>query len=622
MKQISLKRFSRLAHLRHVPLLLACGLAVVVMIMASAMLLIRTAGALDVRYREHDQPINQPLSIDLGQNIRDIDLSAIQIKPQVDGSWQLQHGSVMATDRLVFTPSRNFIINTDYRITLPPVERYLIGDRRAPEVVFKTEPAPSLLPRELASRRDGDVIAADYVFTAEFSAPNNDLRQLVLRTTPDIPSQLDTTDDTVFRWRPETLLPQGSELTVELYDEKNQKSLLRRQLRVAPEPTVTSPERRDHIGERDDIVLTFASAIDPASERLISWSTPGTGSWRSPNEYVFRPQSLAPGQDYSYEIAPGLRSAEGGITTSPIRGSFATTGAVYVTAAGPRGSELAQGSQIVSFTFDQPVDRASAERRFGISSGTVQNFSWQGNTLQATVNDLGYQRTVTMRIEAGIINAGFGLPSRQVYTHNFTTEIRSVRLAVPHYRQQHSGTCSAASLRMALAYRGVGSDEMGLVHAMGYAPRDRDNSTNPPTWDDPMQMFVGSVDGSIIAGTGAGPDAPPIARAARAYGRNAQNFTDADAGWIAQQVYAGNPVLMFGSFRATGTTSWRTPSGGTAIMNLTGHVTVVIGVKGEPSNPIGFWVNDPLNGGTQYWSLGAVAANIARDPYRQAVVVY
>lgn len=176
---------------------------------------------------------------------------------------------------------------------------------------------------------------------------------------------------------------------------------------------------------------------------------------------------------------------------------------------------------------------------------------------------------------------------------------------------------------MALAYRGIGSDEMGLVNAMGYAPRSKDTSTDPPTWDDSSQMFVGSVDGSIAAGTGAGPDAPPVAKAARAYGRGASAVTGISPSWIAEQLYAGNPVLMFGAFRAgSGTTSWQTPTGKTIIMNLTGHVTTVIGVKGEPSNPLGFWVNDPLGGGTQYWSVGAVAANIARDPDRQAVVIY
>ena len=72
----------------------------------------------------------------------------------------------------------------------------------------------------------------------------------------------------------------------------------------------------------------------------------------------------------------------------------------------------------------------------------------------------------------------------------------------------------------------------------------------------------------------------------------------------------------------SGNVTWKTPSGATRIMNQTGHATVVVGVKGEPASPIGFWVNDPLRGTTSYWSRGAVDANIARDPDRQAVLVY
>ncbi|MCA9336183.1 C39 family peptidase, partial [Candidatus Saccharibacteria bacterium] len=146
-------------------------------------------------------------------------------------------------------------------------------------------------------------------------------------------------------------------------------------------------------------------------------------------------------------------------------------------------------------------------------------------------------------------------------------------------------------------------------------------STDPPVWDDPQTMFVGSIDGSITGGTGAGPDAPPVAKAARAYGRNASAVTGIDAGWIAQQLYNGNPVIMFGAFSRTGTITWKTPSGDTRIMNLTGHATTVTGVKGEPSNPIGFWVNDPLRGAS-YWTTAQVNANIALDPDRQAVVIY
>ena len=78
---------------------------------------------------------------------------------------------------------------------------------------------------------------------------------------------------------------------------------------------------------------------------------------------------------------------------------------------------------------------------------------------------------------------------------------------------------------------------------------------------------------------------------------------------------------MFGAFRNTGTTSWKTPDGQTRIMNLTGHATVVTGVNGEPSNPLGFWVNDPLKG-SYYLTANQTAHSISLDPDRQAVVIY
>ncbi|MBI3889143.1 C39 family peptidase [Candidatus Saccharibacteria bacterium] len=332
---------------------------------------------------------------------------------------------------------------------------------------------------------------------------------------------------------------------------------------------------------------------------------------------------MSAGKTYTYIVKKGLRSTTGGVLVADQSGKVSTMGAVVVTASSPRGKNLTQAKQTISFTFDQPVDHESAQSRVSLSSGTIGGFSWQGNTLNVTATNVGYQRTVTASIAAGVVNASFGLPSSQVFSTSFTTETRTVRLTVPYYKQQHSATCTAAALRMVLGHRGVSTDEIGLVNAMGYAPRSKDTSTNPHTWDDPDQMFVGSIDGAINTGTGAGPDAIPVAKAARAYGRSAQNFTGVSASWIAGQIHGGNPVIMFGAYKATGMTSWRTPTGKTATMNLTGHVTVVTGVVGEPSSPVGFYVHDPLDGGKdEYWSAGAVAANIARDPYGQAVVVY
>ncbi len=602
-----------------------CLLAVLafILLLVVSLFLIRTRLPVTPHVSTGKASVSHPLQITLNQNIHELDTTKIAISPSVAGSWSYVKSPLLGNDKIVFTPKTYFTVATEYTVAFPKAKRALFGEASLPDVTFRTENAPSVTSESLKSFAPGATIPADYTFSVALGSPNRQLRSLVLRTSPSIPLTPKVQNDTTFSWQSAEILPQGQKISVELYDEKNRVSLIKKEVTIASEPRITSPSTRDRLQSKDPISVTFDTPIVPGKETDITFDTPGKGAWKSPTEYVFTPDGLSAGKTYSYVVKKGLRSTSGGIVTSDQSGKLSTMGAIVVTGSSPKGKNLPQAKQTISFTFDQPVNHESAQSRFSVSSGTISGFSWQGNTLNVTVLNIGYQRTITASVAAGVVNTGFGLPSSQTFSTSFTTETRSARLTVPYYRQQHSATCTAAALRMALGYRGISSDEIGLVNAMGYAPRDKDTSTNPPTWDDPDQMFVGSIDGSITGGTGAGPDAQPIAKAARAYGRSAQDFTGISAGWIAGQVYAGNPVIMFGAFKATGMTSWRTPAGKNVTMNLTGHVTVVTGVVGEPSNPVGFYVHDPLDGGkNEYWSAGAVSANIARDPYAQAVVVY
>lgn len=580
----------------------------------------RTALPLSLDYVKANTKVDQPLIISLNQHIKPIDVNTITITPNVEGKWQFIQPSIMQRGRLVFTPKTYFKEYTKYSVAVPEAERVFGPKTAIPPVTFTTERAPSLATTGAASWKDGQTIAADARVSASLVSANHHLRELELRTTPQIAMTRSVANDKDYTWKSTDTWPQNTDITFELYDTKNRESLMKKTVHVAAEPALTSPLHRDSVDERDTITLTFGSAVDPATAK-ISFDLAGRGTWQNDTSYVFRPEKLAPGTTYHYTVAAGMRSRDGGILKNDISGSFATIGPVTVAAMSPYGNGLAQAAQTLSFTFNRPVDHASAEQRLSVSSGQVTSKWWKGNTLYAAVNNLGFQQTFSATIASGVTNAAFGLPSARSFGLSFSTETRSVKLNVPMFRQQHSGTCTAASLRMILSYRGIGSDEIGLVNAMGYNPRSIDKSTDPATWDDPQTMFVGSIDGSIANGTGAGPDAPPVAKASRAYGRSAASVSGIGPGWIAQQLYDGNPVIMFGSWRNTGLISWKTPTGASRVMNLTGHATVVIGVKGEPSNPLGFWVNDPLSGAS-YWTVGQVAANIARDPDRQAVVVY
>lgn len=617
MKRHAKKLLKQLQARRRAAMIAACA---ILLVSVTIYALLRTAMPLALQYTAADVKVDQPVTIALNQYIQTVDTKGITISPAVEGSWRYIRPTITHNGSLIFAPKTYMKEYTTYTVKVPSTKRAFGSTLSIPSIRFTTEKAPSLSTAGAAEWKDGQTIAADAAFAVSLISPNHHLRTLELRTTPAIETKLSVAHDKEYTWKPTGVLPQGTDVTLEIYDTKNQQSLMKKTVHVAAEPAMTSPNVRAGVDERDTISLTFAQAIDPATAK-ITFDLDGNGAWQNDTTYLFTPAKLTPNSAYHYTIAKGMRSKDGGILQNDITGSFSTVGPIAVIGMSPYGSGLSQAGQTLSFTFSRPVDHASAEQRVSVSSGQITGKSWKGNTLYVNVVNLGYQQTFSASIAAGVANTTFGVPSTRSYGLSFTTEVRTVKLAVPQYAQQHAATCTAASLRMVLAYRGVGSDEIGLVNAMGYNPRNIDKNTNPPTWDDPQTMFVGSIDGSIAAGTGAGPDAPPVAKAARAYGHSADAVTGIDANWIAQQLYNGNPVIMFGATRNSGYTTWQTPSGAKRIMNLTGHASVVVGVKGEPSAPIGFWINDPLRG-TYYWTAAQVNGNISLDPDRQAVVVY
>ena len=563
--------------------------------------------------------VDQSIEIALSPTVGEIPLDAITFEPAISGTWQRIEEGLGKTDSLLFQPDAAFLVDTEYTISFPEITHITRGKTKVPSIRFTTESAPGLMKSGLETLQTGSIIPADQSLEISLTSKNRGLRQLELRIQPNIVLEPEVSDDQTYTWSYKNYLPQGKKVAVEVYDTKNKQSLLSKEFTVAKVPSITQAVKQSGFTDKDTAVIVFGKPISNDSRDKVKFSLAGDGTWKNDTTYEFRPTKVEPGKTYSYSIEKGFRTKEGGIVTKTIAKEFRTVGPV--TASSPsRGSELSQKHQQIKFAFSQPVDKASAESRFSVSSGTITGMSWSGNTLTVGVKDLGFQRTVTATMAAGVKNTTFGLPSQTAVSTRFTTEVKTRRLSVPHYRQQKTATCVAASLRMALAFYGVQRDEMTLVRAMGYKPRDMDRSKKPYTWDDPAEMFVGRVDGGAYQS--AGPDAPPAAKAAIASGRSASAVRGISAEWIAKQIYEGHPVIMYGATKDTGFMTWKTPSGGTAKMNISSHATVVTGVKGNANAPLGFWVNDPMASGPAYWTVDMVRTNIARDAYRQAVVVY
>ncbi len=609
-----------LLRIKYVQISIAVTVVIIATAITSLVLLSSDKEPLVIKpqYKSVDQAINEPLVINLNIKIRDADLLNVSIKPKIAGKWEIKRGDLFSGDKLLFVPDKNFQLNTQYKVSPINVQRLVFGSVELPAITVKTEPAPGLKNKGLIAVPSDSEFAADSTFSLSAKYPID----LEIRTNPVVKLTRKIVSGTDYVWQPEGLLPQGQTLTLEIYDAKSNKVIATKIIKVASEPAI-SFNKSTYFNQGDVAQVTFSDAIKSPESDSITFDVAGVGSWKSPKEYDFVPTKVNPGTSYAYKVKAGLRGSTGGILTKDYNGSFSTTGSVYVVGSSPGGVELSQSLELISFTFDQPVDKTSVVQRFSISSGNIASSYWKDNTFIAKVTDLGFQRTFTATIAPGVKSIDFGLPSTQAFTVSFTTEVHVTMYDVPFYRQQHTASCAVASLRMILSFRGVsGVSDLDVVQRMGYNPRPMDKSTDPPVWDDPGQMFVGDIDGSLSKGTAAGPDAGPVAKAAQSYGRGASLATGIGVNWIATQLNNGRLVVMFGALKSTNDfITWNTPSGGIAKMNTSSHARAVIGVKGDSNSPIGFWVSDPYLTGIQFWSADQLQANINLDAYQQAVAI-
>lgn len=152
---------------------------------------------------------------------------------------------------------------------------------------------------------------------------------------------------------------------------------------------------------------------------------------------------------------------------------------------------------------------------------------------------------------------------------------------VPLHRQEHSLTCEAASLRMAVGALGIDVTEQDVLDRLARDPTLRQViSDGSIVWGDPDIGFVGALDG-VFARDGYGVYDGPIADVAISLGllgtRHAQYVDPQD---VYAAVGAGLPVLAWIPYALSvrGRGQWLTPDGKTVAYVLTEHCVVLASV--------------------------------------------
>lgn len=567
--------------------------------------------------RHEGHPIDRPISVHFNQTLSSVQLD---LKPAIEGRWQVKKSLLGITSAKFVPAQKKLNTATKYSVKLKEARRVLFGKLVTEKKLdLVTEFAPGIL--SVTPLPGSKNIRTNQEIKVVFSQARSNENIPDLTIAPSIEVEKTTSSDRrTFTWKPKTALAQTANYQVAINSHKGQKKLAESQFETVKQPNITAATNKNYFYPEEKISVDFDMPMK-TDKPAFACQCQGQGKWESPQKFTFTPTGFQPGKSYPYTVPKGLTSVAGGVRESDQSYAVVTPGAVQAVISGSKDAPLQTALKI---QFDQPVKKETVQPRVSLEPKTDFNLAWKDNkTAMINLSKLDYQTTYTVNIAPGVEPERFGLASNVVQSGKITTLAQTIKLAVPVYRQAYALSCEESSLRMALAYRGVQASDMDILQRVGYSPRPLDKASN--TWEDPNQSFVGNVNGSQGAKTGYGVYAGPIAKAARSFGRSAEVATGVSAGFLAQAIHSGNPVVIWGSSgRGPGASfSWNTPGGGTATGWVNQHARTLVGVVGKPSSPLGFYVNDPLSG-QKYWSAGSLMAdmNAKGNLSNQAVVVY
>lgn len=511
---------------------------------------------------------------------------------------------------LVIKPEGHFAPDTQYKVVIDNIQNVLGSTNQQYSFAFKTQEIPDVETTSVTEGQTGvapcDPITVklnqDYSQIAEFNfhfepAMDVDIVQADKRTysvTPKAPCFQQATTYKLIADRVVTVRSGDGEYVVsqsapERVHEVNFTT------KQPPRIASYSPNSQGVPISNNQFTLVFTeSMLQEETLKNIRIVPAIGGTWKWLDNKTLRydlSEHLKSDTAYTITVSKDSPDTNQGKLTEDVKLNFRTLGPAKVITSQPRDKSTGIGTNTsVSITFDQAVNQASAQAAFSMSSGIAGGFSWQGNTMRFTPSsELIKDTTYTWTLRSGIGSVA-GADSIQEFKGSFTTEESVTMLNIALDYQDKALSCEVASLKMALAYKGISVSENELMSHVGYDPTTRSGGV----WGDPDQAFVGDINGSQNT-TGYGVHWAPIARAASHY-RKAEAFSNWSIQDVAAKIAAGHPVVIWGVQGAARRDIWTTPGGRTINAYKGEHVRTLIGFRGSAENPRAFIINDPISG--------------------------
>lgn len=543
------------------------------------------------------------------------------IEPTVAGNWDWGDSVVSHLQSQVsFTPDEAWQPNQTYTVFLI-AQNILENKTEKFSSTFTTESVPSVARTSVTGAVDVSPISP---ITVTLSAVNDGSTDYSFIFDPAVVTQVVLSDDRLrYTLTPQAALQPGTAYTLTVDRQLklrrsdnqletvfgNQENIFTTTFTTLPPAGIQSfsPSGSRVLPTVRIIDITFNEPMERSSvETNTSFSPTLSGSWQwiddTRAKYLI---TKALDFDTTYRVTfAALTPAKSGVTfAKDTVETFKTVGNLKVTKISPsnKSAGILRGSAI-SLTFDQAADQASVEASFNLSPKVTGALSWRGQVVTFTPSvPLDFSTTYTVGLTVSAKSA-LDKHLSTTFSSTFTTEERTVLLDIATYRQKHALSCEAASLKMALGYKGVTVSEDDIMAIVGYDPTIRAGNI----WGDPNQAFVGDINGSQNT-SGYGVYWGPIASAAKVW-RQAEAFSGWSVVQVAKQIDAGSPVLVWGTLGSASPDSWLTPAGQTINAWKGEHTRLVVGYRGNPDNPTSIILNDPI-AGRLLWSVAKFKGN-------------
>ena len=528
--------------------------------------------------------------------------TSASINPDISGQWKYE-GQIFRTHlftKLVFYPDTYLNPEQDYSVKVKSISSLLYPTpNNNYDFNFKAQPLPKIKSSSVSEGQKD--VRIDLPINIELDQPNNKIVDYDFVFTPSVDYKKTYSDkNNSYTLEFPNKLLQATEYSItakRILNGEEVKDNYSLSFTTVGPPGVKSfyPSGNNVLVDTSEFGVIFNQDMDQSQLSRNVTIMPvvlGAWSWDQKNFTLkFKPsEKLLYDHSYSIHINKGVDGNNGNFLSEDINLSFKTIGNVKVSGTSPKNGASGVTPSKIDITFDQKVDHPSAEKAFYFAPAQAGSFSWSGNTLSFAVSGLTNDTTYKFGVAAGI-GSIHGLASTNSFDYSFSTKSSETTLNIPMDYQDKPLSCEAASLKMALNYKGATVSETDIMNIVGYDPTIR----NGNVWGDPYTAFVGDINGRQDT-TGYGVYWDPIARAAKTW-RNATAFTGWTSAQAAEQLAAGNPIVVWGvTGGSIARDDWVTSSGKNILAWHGEHARTLIGFKGTTSNPTSFILNDPVSG--------------------------